>query len=49
MPSPQYLLLYVDNPQASGAFYADLLGVTPVVVDAVQRVVGREGVDEQIR
>ncbi|SHM36521.1 Catechol 2,3-dioxygenase [Duganella sacchari] len=28
--SPDYVLLYVDNPAASGEFYADLLNVQPV-------------------
>ncbi len=26
MPSPNFIILYVDNPPASAAFYADLLG-----------------------
>ena len=26
MPSPNFMILYVDNPPASAAFYADLLG-----------------------
>lgn len=30
MNHPNYLLLYVENPEASGRFYADLLGATPV-------------------
>ena len=30
MISPSYVLLYVDNPVASAAFYADLLGQQPV-------------------
>jgi catechol 2,3-dioxygenase-like lactoylglutathione lyase family enzyme len=30
MPSPTFVLLYVDNPPASGGFYADLLGLPPV-------------------
>lgn len=30
MPDPRYLLLYVDSPEASGAFYAGLLGRQPV-------------------
>ena len=30
MLSPNYNLLYVDNPQASGAFYAKLLGREPI-------------------
>lgn len=28
--SPDYVLLYVDNPAASAAFYADLLSLQPV-------------------
>ena len=28
--SPDYVLLFVDNPAASGAFYADLLDLQPV-------------------
>ncbi len=28
--TPSYILIYVDAPQASGAFYADLLGRAPV-------------------
>jgi len=28
--SPDYVLLYVDQPGASGAFYADLLNLQPV-------------------
>ncbi len=30
MLSPNYNLLYVDNPQASGAFYARLFGREPI-------------------
>jgi catechol 2,3-dioxygenase-like lactoylglutathione lyase family enzyme len=30
MPTPSMLMLYVDNPTASAAFYADLLGASPV-------------------
>lgn len=30
MPDAKYILLYVDNPRASGRFYADLLGQEPV-------------------
>ncbi|WP_263140313.1 VOC family protein [Pseudomonas sp. RIT-PI-AD] len=30
MTDPRYLLLYVQDPLASAAFYADLLGKTPV-------------------
>lgn len=30
MPHPTYMLLYVDNPQASGAFYQSLLDCEPV-------------------
>ena len=30
MLSPSFLLLYVDSPKASAAFYADLLGLQPV-------------------
>jgi catechol 2,3-dioxygenase-like lactoylglutathione lyase family enzyme len=30
MAHPTYMLLYVDNPQASGAFYRTLLGCEPV-------------------
>src|SRR3954466_3448091 len=30
MPSPNFVLLYVDSPKASGAFYTDLLGREPV-------------------
>jgi predicted enzyme related to lactoylglutathione lyase len=30
MPDPNFVLLYVDNPQSSAAFYADLLGKQPV-------------------
>ena len=30
MPTANYMLLYVDNPQKSGEFYADLLGQQPV-------------------
>ncbi|MQA19196.1 VOC family protein [Rugamonas rivuli] len=30
MISPNYVLLYVDDPVASAAFYADLLGQQPV-------------------
>jgi predicted enzyme related to lactoylglutathione lyase len=26
MPSPNFIILYADNPPASAAFYADLLG-----------------------
>ena len=28
--TPTYILLYVDKPEASGAFYADLFGQAPV-------------------
>jgi len=30
MPHPHFILLYVDSPRRSGAFYADLLGCAPV-------------------
>ncbi|HVJ40437.1 MAG TPA: VOC family protein [Dongiaceae bacterium] len=30
MPNAKYILLYVDNPRASGHFYAGLLGVQPL-------------------
>lgn len=30
MSDPTLFILYVDSPAASGAFYADLLGKTPV-------------------
>jgi predicted enzyme related to lactoylglutathione lyase len=30
MPSPNFVLLYVDSPEASGAFYATLLERQPV-------------------
>ena len=30
MPDPNFVLLYVDNPPSSAAFYADLLGKQPV-------------------
>jgi len=30
MTDPSLVILYVDNPEASAAFYADLLGRTPV-------------------
>jgi catechol 2,3-dioxygenase-like lactoylglutathione lyase family enzyme len=30
MSNPKFLILYVDNPKLSGAFYADLLGRPPV-------------------
>ena len=30
MPSPNFMLLYVDSPKASGEFYAGLLGREPV-------------------
>ena len=30
MPHPNFLLLYVDDPAASAAFYADLLDAQPV-------------------
>jgi catechol 2,3-dioxygenase-like lactoylglutathione lyase family enzyme len=30
MPSPNFILLYVDSPPASARFYADLLGKPPV-------------------
>jgi len=30
MPNPNFVILYVDNPEASAAFYADLLGRPPV-------------------
>jgi predicted enzyme related to lactoylglutathione lyase len=30
MPHPNFVLLYVENPTASAAFYADLLGCAPV-------------------
>jgi catechol 2,3-dioxygenase-like lactoylglutathione lyase family enzyme len=30
MQHPNFLLLYVGNPTASAAFYADLLGIQPV-------------------
>jgi catechol 2,3-dioxygenase-like lactoylglutathione lyase family enzyme len=30
MSHPSYMLLYVDNPAASAAFYADLLGLQPM-------------------
>jgi catechol 2,3-dioxygenase-like lactoylglutathione lyase family enzyme len=30
MPTPDYILLYVENPAASARFYAELLGRQPV-------------------
>jgi predicted enzyme related to lactoylglutathione lyase len=30
MPDPNFVLLYVDDPSASAAFYAELLGRAPV-------------------
>lgn len=30
MPQPNFMLLYVDNPQISGKFYSALLGREPV-------------------
>ena len=30
MPNPNFVILYVDDPTASAAFYADLLGREPV-------------------
>ena len=30
MPQPNLVILYVDSPPASAAFYSDLLGVKPV-------------------
>src|SRR5258708_212066 len=30
MPDPNFIILYVDSPPASAAFYADLLGHPPV-------------------
>ncbi|TGU70978.1 drug:proton antiporter, partial [Mesorhizobium sp. M1C.F.Ca.ET.144.01.1.1] len=30
MTTPNFLILYVDNPEKSGAFYASLLGREPV-------------------
>ena len=30
MPDPNFVILYVDSPPASAAFYADLLGRPPV-------------------
>ena len=30
MPDPNFVILYVDNPSASAAFYADLLGKASV-------------------
>ncbi|NIX76967.1 VOC family protein [Microvirga terricola] len=30
MPDPSLVILYVDRPEASAAFYADLLGQSPV-------------------
>jgi predicted enzyme related to lactoylglutathione lyase len=30
MPDPNFFLLYVQNPSASAAFYADLLGKAPL-------------------
>lgn len=30
MNHPNYILLYVENPEASGRFYADLFGAEPV-------------------
>ena len=30
MPDPNFVILYVDNPPASTAFYADLLGRQPL-------------------
>ncbi|HEX9448858.1 MAG TPA: VOC family protein [Dongiaceae bacterium] len=34
MLNPDFLLLYVDSPKASGAFYADLLGLAPIEAQA---------------
>jgi catechol 2,3-dioxygenase-like lactoylglutathione lyase family enzyme len=30
MPDPNFVILYVDSPAASAAFYADLLGKAPI-------------------
>jgi catechol 2,3-dioxygenase-like lactoylglutathione lyase family enzyme len=30
MPTPNFIILYVDSAEASGAFYRDLLGRAPV-------------------
>ena len=30
MSDPNFVILYVDNPEASAAFYADLLGRSPL-------------------
>ena len=30
MPNPNFLLLHVDSPEASAAFYAELLGHPPI-------------------
>ncbi|MBI3530198.1 MAG: VOC family protein [Betaproteobacteria bacterium] len=30
MPQPNLVILYVDSPPASAAFYSDLLGIKPV-------------------
>lgn len=30
MNHPNFVILYVDQPEASGRFYADLLGVRPI-------------------
>src|SRR5260370_42062081 len=30
MPDPNFVILYVDSPAASAAFYGDLLGKAPV-------------------
>ncbi len=34
MRSPNFIILYVDSPETSGAFYARLLGRQPVETSA---------------
>ncbi|MGN6304153.1 MAG: VOC family protein [Mesorhizobium sp.] len=34
MPAPNFVILYVDSPEKSGAFYAALLGRQPVEASA---------------
>ncbi len=34
MPTPNFVILYVDSPEKSGAFYAALLGRQPVEASA---------------
>lgn len=43
MPDPNFVLLYVTDPTRSAAFYADLLGKSPLEASPTFAMFGLEG------